>query len=62
MDIKEKAKIFARCANAVQLPIDNISGEVLLKISEKIDEKGSSITLEDINDIVEPYLSKQEAK
>lgn len=62
MNLEEKAKIFQRCANAVQLPIDLVSAEVLLKLSSKIDEVGLSITIQDIETIIEPYLSKKQEK
>jgi hypothetical protein len=62
MNLEEKAKIFQRCANAVQLPIDLVSAEVLLKLSAKIDEVGASITIQDIETVIEPYLLKQTEK
>lgn len=60
MDLKDKAKVFMKCANAIKLPLDLVSAEVLLILSDKIDEKGDTISIRDLEDIVEPYLIKQE--
>jgi len=50
--MEEKQVIFTRCANAVGIPIDLVTGKVLLELSELVDIKGSTISMQDIDDLI----------
>ena len=50
--MEDKEVIFTRCANAVGIPIDLVTGRVLLELSNLIDSKGSNISMQDIDEVI----------